>query len=833
MNLEETRVRNIRLVERLGEGGMGEVWVGIDEVLGRKVAVKAVRTEMRPSASAKARFIREARLLSQLEHPNICRIYEFIEGEEVDYIVLELVPGRTLTTAIAEGLTTADKMRVAAQVAEALRAAHAISVVHRDLKPDNIMVGADGVVKVLDFGLARELPSEGAELDVSGSHRFEQSASEPDETSVTELGRIVGTPKYMSPEQAQGGTVTAASDVFAFGLVLQDLFSSTPPYPPGLDVQTMLAKAAWGDNQSVTGVNPELKRLIDDMKSLSPANRPTVEAVAERLRWIAGRPRRRTLRLIAASVATLLAAAAVVSTVGFVQARRAQQRAESARAQSEAVNAFLRSMLESASPTVEGVEVRVVDVLDDAAWNVDLELANRPLDRAAVLHTLGTTYLALGKFEQAEQHLRAALDLRREGLGPTHPDSLASEVELARTVYQRGEVEAGEAALRSALASCESALGPDHPQTLSAALELAVAAADRGEYDEAETLIRRAVDGRIAVFGPEHPATLAAEEDLAVLLRRQGRYDDAEAMQRGIIAVKEKLLGADHPVTAASVSHLASVLFRKGDLDAAEALFRQVVEVRRDRYGPEHPATLRAMGNLAIALSRQGRYEEAAAVGREQVDGMRRVLGPDHPDTMIGENNLANTYRRWGRLEEAQARYLTLADRQRRVLGADHPETVRTLGNLAKTAQDLGRLDVAEDLNRQVLEIRRRTLGNDHPFTINTLYNLGLVVGDQGRWTEAEPLLREAFETALRVTGDTDSLAVMSANTLARALVNLGRAAEAEELLRERVEIYRRELGDDNPTTLVGIQRLAEVLRAAGKVDEAEALERQLAAGGG
>ncbi len=394
MTLVGTHVRNIRLVERLGGGGMGEVYLGADEVLGRKVAVKAIRAEMRPSLKAKSRFVREARLLSQLEHPNICRIYEFIEGEELDFIVLELVHGRTLTEAVEQGMSPHDKLRIALEVAAALGAAHAISVVHRDLKPDNIMVGSDGVVKVLDFGLARSLPAEDAEIEASGSHSFDvaELAGDPGETSVTELGHAIGTPMYMSPEQARGLAVTAASDVYSFGLVLQQLFSTTPPYPDGLTREELLAKAVWGDAQPVTCSDLDLKRLIDRMRSLTPKNRPTVEAVAERLRWVADRPRRRNRRLAKTAVAAILLVAAVSSTIGFVHARRSQRRAENAREpRRKQSTPSCAACSGSASPTAEGVDVRVVDVLDEAAWNLDLEFADRPLDRAAVLHTLGST----------------------------------------------------------------------------------------------------------------------------------------------------------------------------------------------------------------------------------------------------------------------------------------------------------------------------------------------------------------------------------------------------------------------------------------------------------
>ncbi len=830
MTLVGTSVRSIRIVDKLGEGGMGEVYLGFDEVLGRQVAIKAIRASMRQGGKAKARFFREARLLSQLEHPNICRIYEFIEGDDSDFIVLELVHGETLSAALERGLSPAEKMSVALQVAEALRAAHSMSVVHRDLKPENIMVGSDNVVKVLDFGLARSLPREDAEIEAGGSHTFDAAdlGDAVDENSVTELGHAVGTPRYMSPEQARGRVLTAASDVYSFGLVLQEIFSTRPPYDSNIGRERLQAKVLWGDTNPVEGLDSEFKALIESMKSLGPGRRPTVEAVAEKLRWIDDRPRRRRRGWVAATIAAVLVAAAVSSTIGFIQARRSQRSAENARTQAEAVNAFLTNMLSSAAPNARGAEVQVVDVLDQAAWSLDLEFADRPLDRAAVLHTLGSTYLALGKYDQAHDHLSTALQLRRDGLGNEHPETLASEIEDGRALFLRGDIEEGETALRRVLERCEVILGADQPLTLAAALEVGLVLRERGSYDEAEAVFRRVVDGRRALFGDDHLLTLAARGELAVLFRLQGRYAEAETLHREIVAVKERVFGEDHPLTANSISDLAAALLMQGKEASAEPLYRRTLAIRRDRYGVDHPVYLKALGNVATVVSRQGRFEEAVAIGSEQVEAMRRVLGEDHPDTLAGENNLATAYRRWGRLEKAEAIYRSILQRQRSLFGNDHPQTVRTLSNLAKNAHDMGRLEDAESFSRQVVEIRRRTLGDEHPDTLLGIYNHGYFLTALGRWEEAEVALREAFETNLRVRGDADFLTPLSADLLATAIVELGRIEEAESFVRERVDVRRRVFGDDHEVTRKGVAKLAAVLRVAGRNGEAQALEDQL-----
>ncbi|MFZ5786868.1 MAG: serine/threonine-protein kinase, partial [Acidobacteriota bacterium] len=271
-------VRGIRLVDELARGGMGEVYLGFDERLQRKVAVKAIRGDRRLDAVARARFLREARVLSQLEHANICRLYDLIESDDRDYLVMELAQGKSLRALIGTGMPRERRLAVAMQVADALVAAHALSVVHRDLKPENVVVGEDGEVKVLDFGLARpaRAPEITSEFRRDGTPARERASSDSggSDGTVTELGLIVGTPRYMSPEQARGEAVTAASDMYSFGLLVQELFTDRAPIATDLDPPAMLQKAMWGESQPVAGLDVPLTALINRLKSLAPRDRP-------------------------------------------------------------------------------------------------------------------------------------------------------------------------------------------------------------------------------------------------------------------------------------------------------------------------------------------------------------------------------------------------------------------------------------------------------------------------------------------------------------------------------------------------------------------------------
>jgi tRNA A-37 threonylcarbamoyl transferase component Bud32 len=334
--------RHLRIEARLGEGGMGEVYRAFDERLERSLAVKAIRGERRWTAEARARFLREARILSKLDHPHICRLYDLLEVELTDYLLLEYVEGRTLRLAMLDGVGFAEALRIGEQAADALAAAHRLDIVHRDLKPDNVMITAGGEVKILDFGIARSIQDGEADLaSVRTAVADEQTARQsPEElrrdalpqtlafgealreggaagvTFHTSHGSLVGTLTYMSPEQARGEALTAASDLYSLGVVLHELFAGAPAYPEGGAAEDPPARAQ-AEGASVHVLRSELARLVVELEALDPAARPSAAETRDRLRAIRDKPARRRRRRLATAagvgVLGLVAAAAALS----------------------------------------------------------------------------------------------------------------------------------------------------------------------------------------------------------------------------------------------------------------------------------------------------------------------------------------------------------------------------------------------------------------------------------------------------------------------------------------------------------------------------------------
>src|SRR5688500_7266975 len=241
MELIGRQFGHIRVTEVVGEGGMGAVYAGHDQKLDRKVALKVLHADQRLDEEARERLLREARALSKVDHPNICRIHDYIETHDLDLLVLEYIDGRTLQSAIENGLPHTEKLRIALAVAEVLVRAHRAGIVHRDLKPENVMLTKTGEVKVLDFGLARWLhrgrksdghqgagpllnvrdsdPAVGETMAMPSARPSDIFPSGRREFLATAVGITLGTPLYMSPEQARGEALTPASDMFSFGLL--------------------------------------------------------------------------------------------------------------------------------------------------------------------------------------------------------------------------------------------------------------------------------------------------------------------------------------------------------------------------------------------------------------------------------------------------------------------------------------------------------------------------------------------------------------------------------------------------------------------------------------
>jgi len=416
---EGSRVGSIRLDALLGIGGMGEVYRGFDEKLERTVAVKTIKAGSRLSAEAKTRFLREARILSKLNHPGICQAYDLIETPEADFLVLEYVEGKTLAERLSSGMALEEKFELSLAIADALAAAHDTGVVHRDLKPENIMVTDGGVVKVLDFGIARSIqPGTLADVAAAAPPRREGEAPEagsgmtswiPEPEGLTRAGAVIGTPLYMSPEQAKGGSVTQASDIFSYGLLLQEIFTGKPAYPGDLTWTETVDLVTSGRTRPVEGIDVDLARLIRALTAVDFTLRPTAREAAQQLRAVREKPqrirRRRVKAAVSVAVAVIVAVAGIAVLASRLQARRQVEIARRFAEDAKDVEWLLRVERMMPVHDMRPVNGQVRQRMKS------LETSMREIGRMAVgpgNAALGRASLALHDYEKARAHLEAA-----------------------------------------------------------------------------------------------------------------------------------------------------------------------------------------------------------------------------------------------------------------------------------------------------------------------------------------------------------------------------------------------------------------------------------------
>ncbi len=289
-----TLINRIRIIKELGQGGMGSVYLGFDEKLERQVAVKAIRPEHLKNPATQQRFIREAQILSKINHPSICQLYDYIETDQGDFLVLEYIRGKPLYQV---PLNTTQKLKLLADLAAALAVAHEHGIVHRDLKPDNIMITEQGELKVLDFGIAQSLSQPRSRQQ----NPSDQATNDP----LTQHGSLVGTIRYMSPEQARGERIDTASDLYALGIIAQEVFSHQAAYQV-METEQLLTDVQQGKRQNSDDLAVEWRHIIDQLTQLKPADRPDAPTAEKLFRQVLDAPRQRRHKQLKWGLAAVL-----------------------------------------------------------------------------------------------------------------------------------------------------------------------------------------------------------------------------------------------------------------------------------------------------------------------------------------------------------------------------------------------------------------------------------------------------------------------------------------------------------------------------------------------
>ncbi|HPR63195.1 MAG TPA: serine/threonine-protein kinase [Thermoanaerobaculia bacterium] len=818
-------VPGFQLVRKLGQGGMGEVYEANQiEPVRRRVAIKLIRPGME-GEDVLHRFAVERQALALMDHPNIARVFD--AGTTPDgrpYFVMEYVAGIPIDRYCDEHrLETRKRLELFLTVCGGVQHAHHKGIIHRDLKPANILISMqDGnpVPKIIDFGVAR----------ATAGFLFGDS-------SRTLIGDLLGTPDYMSPEQADLSTldIDTRSDVYSLGVVFYELLVGARPFDAktlrsgGFDEMRRLIREkdpprpstrflSLGEASTVSARNRQteprnlIRELSGDldwitMKALEKDrtrryNSPS-DMADDILRFLRSEPifarppsamyrfsrfvRRHTVGVAAGFIVVLAIIAGVAGmTVGLVKAQRAERKAEQEAEAARQVSDFLVSLFEVSQPGESmGETITAREILDRGVESIQVELTDQPLVQARLMDTMGIVYKSLGLYEKAESLYTASLEIREDNLPENHPDVATSLNHLG--LFYDGQ----------------------------------------GKYEEAEPLYKRALTIRTEVLGKDHGEVALMWNNLGLLYWHQGLYEKVGPCYEEALKIWEKVEKPDQAKIAMVLNNLASLRYKEGNYSEAVSFFTRALGIREKLLGENHPDVANALNNLATVHFILGEYKETEKLLLRSQAIREKVYGPNHPEIALGLRNLAVFYKKRGEYEKAEPLLLKALEIRKATLPEDHPDIASALASLANLYNDLNDPAKAEPLFREAITMQEKVLGSEHPDLAPNLRDLAVCLTKRERYGEAEKLFERALSIQEKVRGNDHPAIAGILKGMAALYVNQERYQEAETLYKRAISILEAKFKPDHPDLVAMKTSYADLLRKTGRETEAREIEKQ------
>ena len=838
------------VLDMLGAGGMGVVVSAYDPELDRKVAIKVLRNDIFPSGrhtAGRQRLLREARAMAKLDHPNVVTVYEIGMVENRVFVAMEYIDGHTATRWLdAARRPWRAIVAVFVRAGRGLAAAHDADLVHRDFKPDNVLVGKRGRVWVTDFGLVSASGKQVADADLTSRI----PASDLD-LSLTRTGAVLGTPVYMAPEQHDGKPADPRTDQFSFCVALYEALYRERPFS-GSNYDEIANAVALGrvrDAPRNNSVPSWLRAVL--LRGLRPApddRYPSMAVLLDALQHDPVARRRRTVAI--GALATAFVALAVVTTIAIVHATGAGRRKCSGTADeiatvwgSEAKARVEAAFLATELPYARGSLASVHAMIDDyaAEWSamrtsaceathlrdtqsaevLDLRMScldDRLAELAATIDLLATADAAV--VENAVSGASSLSPLSRcadisalRGQPPLPADADPAMVDALRADVARGWVfyRAGRYTEGFAVAKAASASAAELGYRPLEAAALRVYGALQMRTSGPKSAVPILVDAHIAAVagGDDETAIRAAIQLVYAIGYRLGDYEQGAHWGRIAAALIEHS-NIQSPA-AELASNLAILEIVKGNYELALTHAERSLALRSQQFGPDHPTIASAHLNLGVAHKKLGDYDQALHAYGRTLEIYRSSLGVDHPNTAMAMHNIGVVYKRKGQYRQAEEQLVAALATWEQVLPADHPNISMALFNLGAVQVDLGDIANAEANLTRARELKAAKLGADHPSVAKATLALAGAARARGDNRQALAIIEPVIAALEQRLGVDHPLVATTLREAGRTRLELGDIAGAHAAFVRALEIRAVKLPAQHPDTALSLTDLGRV----------------------
>jgi eukaryotic-like serine/threonine-protein kinase len=816
-----TNLDRFVVLEKIGSGGMGVVYAAYDSVLDRKVAVKLLRGDAEGEAAAvrQDRLMREARAMAQLAHPNVNTVFDVGTYQGQVFVAMELIDGLTLTDWLQKKTRSIKEiLDVFIQAGRGLAAAHRAGLIHRDIKPDNLLIGSDGRVRVTDFGL---VASHASDQTTREKKTKSISISSEDSESLTQTGAAMGSPAYMSPEQHRGETLSESSDQFSFCVALFEALYGQRPFS-GDSVEQLAANVIEGriDESAKSSAVPAWVRqiVLRGLRKNIADRFSSMDTLLAQLQKDPVRKRRAVMTMIAVFVA-LAAGSWGLYTALTSEKQIACQDSQlhlagvwDAKRKQAISSAFTETKRPYAKETFEKVKSRLDEY--SANW---LAVHKSSCEATHIRGDQSDTIFELRKqcLDRRLSELKALIDLFAAKSDPKILDMAVKATYELTPLMICSDVEF----LKARIPLPENPSKRKKVQALRKRIEQAEALKRVGKHkdilEEVKNIASEA--GKL-----DYPAILA--DALWLLGDLQSKTNEISAAEETLNdAGRAAARARDDRLQARILTRLIYVIGNLKDRRQSALALAPAARMAITRAGGDDLLRANLMNHIGVVHDSDGRYAASVEHHQKSLDLFHKVLGEEHPRIATAYDNLGVALKGQGKYDQAIDNYLKAHTIREKILDKRHPDIGNSLNNLGVVYDEKGDYKKAIAYYRQALEIWTKSLGTDNPRVAMATNNIGSYYNDHAQFEEALDYFKQSLEIRIRLLGEKHQYTLRVRENIAITHETMGKFDQAFEEFREILKLNEEVLGAEHPGVAFTSNRIGNCHLRRKEYDKAKA----------